>query len=47
MSLDAMKDSSASNANYYGENADSQDTDLSPLGGVVGFFFLLSLYWTH
>lgn len=45
MHLDAMKDSSS--ASYSSENSSVDQSDLSPLGGIVAFLFVLSFYWTH
>eukprot|EP00581_Thalassiosira_minuscula_P010431 CAMPEP_0183710522 /NCGR_PEP_ID=MMETSP0737-20130205/6229_1 /TAXON_ID=385413 /ORGANISM="Thalassiosira miniscula, Strain CCMP1093" /LENGTH=604 /DNA_ID=CAMNT_0025938813 /DNA_START=38 /DNA_END=1852 /DNA_ORIENTATION=- len=55
MQLDIMKDttSGSSNSGYgqtnYGSSGDpsSSSSDLSALGSVVGFLFLLCFYWTH
>lgn len=42
MQLDSMKDTSESLS-----SSSTDQTDLSPLGGFVGFLFILSFYWTH
>lgn len=46
MQLDAMKDSTSASGSEYSENS-SDDSDLSALGGIVAFLFVLSFYWTH
>jgi len=42
MQLDSMKDTSESLS-----SSSTDQTDLSPLGGFVGFLFILSFYWSH
>mmetsp|Transcript_28741 Transcript_28741/g.61279 ORF Transcript_28741/g.61279 Transcript_28741/m.61279 type:complete len:575 (+) Transcript_28741:166-1890(+) len=47
MQLDAMKDSTSASLSDYSENSSDDQSDLSALGGVVAFLFVLSFYWTH
>jgi len=46
MQLDSMKDGGEYNWDESSVNK-SDDSDVSALGGIVAFFFLLSFYWTH
>ena len=34
-------------SSYSSTNSQDQGSDLSALGGFIGFLFLLSFYWTH
>lgn len=47
MQLDVMKDSTTANDEFSSEYNSQDQSDVSPVGGVVAFFFVLSFYWTH
>ena len=46
MQLDVMKNDSTSESYSY-DGSSSDQSDLSALGGFVGFLFILSFYWTQ